>query len=107
MIRKQIFILYRTKLRLCRHMGYQFGSWSPPYRPIPRHLHLKDIERYINKNIIGNFVWNNVRIQYKTMMYEEDPFIINDAIDEAFASLRYINYIMSVYKNKHKKLLTS
>ena len=105
MIRKQVFFLYRTKLRICRYMGYELGDWRYENRPARRTIQLRDINRYIRTDLIGCFIWNNVRIQYKMNMNEQDPFIINDALDEAFVSLKYINYLMCVYKEKHKKLL--
>lgn len=104
MTRKQIFILYRTKLRLCRYMGYQYGTWDVNFRNPRQHISLRYINHLIRKNKLGNFVWNNTCAQYKSMLYETDPIIINDAIDDAFVSLKYINYLMSVYKDKQRLL---
>ena len=105
MSRKQILTLYKTKLQLCRYMGYQCGRWNS-YDVLPQRMNKRMVNRYIKKNIMGDFLWNHVRMQYKYNLYEQDPDIINDAIDDAFVALRYINYVMELYKSKHG-LLTS
>ena len=105
MTRKQIFILYRTKLQLCRYMGYQYGSYDPHFRNPRQHISLRYIDHLIRRNKLGNFVWNNTRVQYKSKLYESDPILINESIDKAFVSLRYINYLMNVCKDKQKLLL--
>lgn len=99
MSRKQIFTLYKTKLQLCRYMGYQFGSWSS-YNVLPRQMNKRLVNRYIKKNIMGDFLWNHIRRQYKYNVYEQDSDVINDAIDNAFVALRYINYVVDLYKSK-------
>ena len=104
MTRKQIFILYRTKLRLCRYMGYQYGTRDTYFRHPRKYISLKHINHLIRRNALGNFVWNNTCAQYKSMLYETDPILINEAIDDAFASLRYINYLMSLCKDKQRLL---
>lgn len=105
MTRRQVFILYRTKLRLCKHMGYQYGTWDQYFRHPRRHISLKYIHHLIRKNRLGEFIWNNIRTQYKFCLHETDPLYINDAIDDAFESLRYVNYIITVYKHKQKLLI--
>ena len=105
MIRTQVFLLYRTKLRLCRYMGYKFGDWRPYMGQSKRNIQLRDLNRYIKTNVIGKYIWNNVRLHYKLMRHEKDSLVINNSIDEAFLSLKYINYITNMYNQKHKQLL--
>ena len=104
MTRKQVFILYRTKLRLCRHMGYQYGTWDQNFRQPRKHLSSNYIHYLMRRNRLGEFIWNNIRMQYKLCLHEPNPFYIEDAIDDAFVSLRYINYLAMVYKDKQKLL---
>lgn len=104
MTRKQVFILYRTKLRLCRHMGYQYGTWDSHFRHPRKHISLRYIHHLIRRNRLGEFIWNNLRVQYKFCLYETEQVYIDDAIDDAFVSLRYINYLAMVYKDKQKLL---
>lgn len=106
MIRKQIFVLYRTKLRLCKYMGYKYGTFDKHMKinAIHRTISLNYIHQLMHTNLLGTFVWNNVRKQYKERLYETDSAIINDEIDEAFVSLKYINYLTSVYKEQQKLL---
>lgn len=88
-------------------MGYQYGTWDTNFYNPCQHISLRDINRLIRKNKLGDFVWNNTCAQYKSMVYETDPILINEAIDHAFVSLKYINYLVSVCKDKDKqKLLT-
>lgn len=100
MTRKQIFILYRTKLRLCRYMGYQYGTWDSHFRHPRKHISLHYIHHLVRRNRIGDFVWNNIRTQYKYCLHETDPLSINHAIDDGLASLRYVNYLVKLYKDR-------
>lgn len=104
MTRKQVFILYRTKLRLCRYMGYQYGTWDPHFRHTRKHVSLSYIHHLMRRNRLGEFIWNNIRTHYKYCLCETDPLYIDDAIDDAFVSLRYVNYLATVYKDKQKLL---
>lgn len=85
-------------------MGYQYGTWETHFRNPRLDIPLTYIHHLIRRNKIGNFVWNNIHVQYKSKLYETDSIIINDAIDNAFMALKYINYIMKVYKSKQKRL---
>ena len=104
MLRKQVLLLYRTKLRLCKYMGYKFGSWKND-TIVPQKITSGMLRKHIKTNVIGNFIWNNIRIQYKVMIDERDPNIINDAIDNGFIVLRFINDVTNLYKSE-RKLLT-
>ena len=84
-------------------MGYNFGSWVSD-NALPQTISSRQLDRYIRKDIIGNFIWNRIRIQYKMMINEKDHLTINNAIDNAFITLKYVNYVADLYKSRRRLL---
>ena len=93
--------LYRSKLRLCNRMGYNYGNWSNQY--ITNNLNnisYKKINRMFHKMLGGSYLMNNIRYRYKMNKYETDTDNINEHIEEGFEMLKELNEIEQYYKRK-------
>lgn len=101
MQRIQILNLYRAKLKVCRSIGYSYGNWDNQYLYGYTELTTKNIKELIHRNLLGPFIWNNVRFQYKKKNTEN----IENAIDSGFSLLRRINYARVL--NNRKNILPS
>ena len=108
--RIQALTLYRSMLRVCRRMDYQYGNWSTTHILDPTTLRPKQINKLAQKRDFGSVLWNNVRAQYKVFKYEEDEDEMAELLDYGFDALRMCNELNVVYENfklprKTRKLL--
>lgn len=100
MIRRQILLLYKSKLKVCRQLGYSYGNWDRTRTLNDNKLAKSQFNQLIKKKRLGDFVWNTVRIKYKINRHIYDYDMIMECIDEGFSSLKHINFL-------HKNLLES
>lgn len=107
MIRKQILLLYKSKLRVCRQLGYSYGNWNHTRTLTDNNLTQGQFNNLIKKNLLGDFLWNTTRRQYKINKHIFDYNIIMECIDEGFSSLKHMNFLRNnflQYQNKPKYL---
>ena len=109
MIRKQILLLYRSKLRVCRKMGYTYGNWNHTKTLNDDKLAKGQFLKLVKKNKLGDFLWNTVRRRYKINRFILDYDMIMECIDEGFSSLKHINFLYQTLLelNNKPKLLPS
>ncbi len=105
MTRTVPIILYRTKLRLCRQMGYTYGKWDNSAAFENNQLKKREFHKLIKKGSLGHNIWNTVRTAYKESELFSDDELINEYIDNGFDALRHINVLFELYKEKQIKLL--
>lgn len=100
MSRNIVLALYKSKLRICRTFGYQYGKWEQKYCCSLDRINKKKIKEMSRKNVLGSFIWNNIRAHYKigmrTHQYAQQELLI----DIGFEQLRYINYILHSFNKK-------
>ncbi len=106
MTRNIPIILYRTKLRLCRQMGYTYGKWSNSVGFENNQLRKRHFYKLDQNGYLGHCIWNAVRLGYKESSLFSDDDRINEEIDIGFDTLRHINVLFGMYKEKQMKLLT-
>jgi hypothetical protein len=93
--------LYRSKLRLCNRLGYNYGDWNNHYiTKNINNINYKKINRMFHKTLGGHYLMNNIRYRYKMNKYETDTDNINEHIEEGFDILKEINEIEQYYKRK-------
>ena len=91
--------LYRSKLRLCNRMGYNYGDWSNNYITNNiNNISYKKINRMFHKMLGGSYLMNNIRYRYKIHKYDTDN--INEHIEDGFEMLKELNEIEQYYKRK-------
>lgn len=85
--------LYRNKLRECVRLGYAPGNWDSSYITNNITLTKRQIRSLSKKNKLGNYIFNNVRHQYKNVINFEllCQTEKNELLDDGFSSLRAIN----------------
>jgi len=96
--RKLILQLYRTHLSMCRHIGYQYGSWNSniQYSELflfQNHNRRRLLKMY--KHDLGYFMFNVIRNEYKNNKYIYDPELKNYKIDYAFFVIRNFPYLLN------------
>ena len=95
--RIQALALYRSMLRVCRRMDYQYGNWDTAHILDPATLRPKKINKMAQKRDFGALLWNNVRAQYKVFKYEEGEDDTDELLDYGFDALRKCNQLNVVY----------
>ena len=103
--RHTVFSLYRTKIQLCRALGYNFGKWNPGYICNYESLRPKQLARILQREFVGDFIFNNIRYKYKLYRKIDDPVDQSIMIDHGFSVLRFLNdsvLPMVVVKANHK-----
>lgn len=93
MIRKQILLLYKSKLRVCRQMGYSYGNWDHTKTLKKDKLAKGQFNYLLKNNKLGDFLWNTVRKKYKINRHIYDYDMIMECIDDGFSSLKHMNFL--------------
>ena len=96
--RKLILQLYRTHLSLCRHIGYQYGSWNPCIQYSELFLFQNRNRRHLlkmYKHDLGYFMFNVIRNEYKNNKYIYDPDVKSYKVDYAFFVIRNFPYLLN------------
>lgn len=96
--------LYRTKLRLCRQMGYTYGKWYNSVGFENNQLRKRQFYKLDQNGYLGHCIWNAVRLGYKERILVSDNELINEEIDIGFDALRQINMLFEMYKKQMKLL---
>ena len=92
-IRKQVLTLYKSKLRVCRNLGYNYGDWDNRFIYNYEKLNYSELEFLIENGLIGKFAGNNIRFRYKINRKEKDNKYLKKALDYGFKMLRYLNFL--------------
>ena len=100
MSRITILTLYKSKLKICRKMGYQYGNWNNKFVCDLSKIQKKKIRDLVKKGNLGDFIWNNVRMAYKICMNINNFQKQEESIDYGFERLKNINYLLYEYKAK-------
>lgn len=88
--------LYRHKVRECIRIGYIPGNWDQKVVVKNPCLTKKKLKRLKKNGKLGNWIFNNIRHQYKNNVIEFPECCEtekNELLDEGFSSLRAINEI--------------
>ena len=105
MSRTTVHLLYKTKLSLCKRMGYQYGKWDPNKVFDNNKIGKRQIEKLTRQRLLGDYVWNTIRNNYKKFIDVDDKYTKEELIDHGFANLRHVNLIYSGFKNDPSNLL--
>jgi len=100
MSRNTIISLYKSKLKMCRLMGYQYGNWNNKFVCELNNISERKLRHFVKKGQLGNFIWNNVRFTYKLCININNVHKQEKSIDYGFQRLRDINYLLYEYKKK-------
>ena len=100
MSRNIVLALYKSKLKMCRLMGYQYGNWNKKYCCGLHKINKQKIKEMSRKNKLGPFLWNNIRTHYKICIHADQYAHRDLLIDMGFEQLRYINYILHHFNKK-------
>lgn len=100
MSRDTIISLYKSKLKMCRLMGYQYGNWNNKFVCDLNKISERKLRHFIKKGELGNFIWNNVRMNYKLCININNFRKQKKLIDYGFKILRDINYLLHEYKKR-------
>ena len=88
--------LYRSKLRLCNQLGYQYGDWNNHI--VRKKINMNKVHRLVSRLLGGNYIMNNIRYKYKIHKYETNKKIIDDRINDGFETLKELNELAYFYK---------
>lgn len=90
MDRRIVLSLYRHKLKNCVKLGYKYGNWD--YRLVCNHNEIsnRQLRKMYKKGTIGNYLFNNIRHQYKLSRNVND-YQKNILMDYGFHILKTIN----------------
>lgn len=105
MSRATVRLLYKTKLSLCRRMGYQYGNWNTDATFDNNKIGRRQIEKLTKQGLLGDYVWNTIRNNYKYYKEIEDTSLKEEMIEQGFANLRHVNLIYFGFKNRPINLL--
>tara|TARA_Y100000816_G_C26101482_1_gene583927 strand:+ start:1166 stop:1528 length:363 start_codon:yes stop_codon:yes gene_type:complete len=85
-----VFSLYRAKMRIANAYGYQYGKWESKYICNYSKLNESYLRRMHEKNILGKYIGNNTRFQYKR---KRDKMENTTIYDYAFECMKKINQL--------------
>ena len=105
MSRTTVRLLYKTKLSLCKRMGYQYGNWNSNRVFDNNKIGKRQIEKLTRQTLLGDYVWNTIRNNYKNFIHVDNKHIKEELIDQGFANLRHVNLIYSSFKRDPSNLL--
>lgn len=107
-VTKQVYALYRSKLRIASKMGYKIGSGTDE-RFMDSTMFDKDrIDVYARKLMVGDMTWSHIHHTYKNTIqnikkdYPFDEETQNIALDYGFETLRAYNKMKKLYDDKNK-----
>ena len=107
MSRTTVRTLYKTNLSLCRQMGYQYGDWNSDYTFNNNKIAKYQIEKLTKQGLLGHYVWNSIRSNYKHFIYIDDNEEKEELIRYGFANLRHVNLIYSGFKHNPINILNN
>ena len=110
-VTKQVYSLYRSKIRIASHMGYKIGSGTDERFVDLNMFNESKINTYARKLYVGDMTWSHIHHIYRNIINnvkKEYPFekeIQDDALDYGFETLRAYNKMKKIYdeKNKYKQ----
>lgn len=105
MSRATVRLLYKTKLSLCKRMGYQYGNWNSDRVFDNNKIGKRQIEKLTRQRLLGDYVWNTIRNNYKHFIEVDDDIDKEELIWHGFANLRHVNIIYTGFKNDPSNLL--
>lgn len=107
-VTKQVFALYRSKLRVASKMGYKIGSGADKNFIDPSMFDDNKITNYARKFYVGDMTWSHIYYTYRQTIkeiekdYEYNEEIYNQALDYGFETLRAYNKMKNVYDDENK-----
>lgn len=104
---KIVKTLYRSSLRICSDLGFKYGTRNEGmiFDLSSKTVTPKTVKRMIKRNILGEFLGNNLIYQYELGRNDYDCYI-DENIDDAFEGYRYLSGLRYELKTKYLKLLT-
>lgn len=110
-VTKQVYSLYRSKLRIASRMGYKIGSETDKKFVDLNLFNDNKINTYACKLRVGEMTWSHIHHTYRNTIndvkkyYPFEKEIQDDALDYGFETLRAYNKLKKIYdeKSKHKK----
>lgn len=105
MSRTTVKLLYKTKLSLCRRMGYQYGNWNSKNVFNNNRIGKRQVEKLTKQGLLGHYIWNTIRNNYKNFIDVDNNILKEDLIEHGFANLRHINIIYFDFDTRPIKLL--
>lgn len=105
MSRTTVLLLYKTKLSLCKRMGYQYGNWNSDRVFENNKIGKRQIEKLTKQRLLGDYVWNSIRNNYKHFIKVDSNIEKEELIWQGFANLRHVNHIYRGFKNDPSNLL--
>lgn len=97
MFRQQVLVLYKSKIKCCRKLGYKYGDWDNDALCDYRIITKRKIRRLYKKQTLGHVLFNNIRFQYKVNKKEKDDIYLSNVINYAYYIMRYLNKITYHY----------
>lgn len=107
-VTKQIYALYRSKLRIASKMGYKIGSGTDERFMDSTMFDEDRIDIYARKLMVGEMTWSHIHHSYRNTIknikkiYPFDEEIQNIALDYGFETLRAYNKMKKLYDDKNK-----
>lgn len=103
MSRATVRLLYKTKLSMCKRMGYQYGNWNSDRVFENNKIAKRQIEKLTRQRLLGDYVWNTIRNNYK--LFINNDIEKEELIWHGFANLRHVNLIYKGFRNDPSNLL--
>ena len=94
MDRRIILSLYRHKLKNCVKLGYKYGNWDNGLVCNRPDISSKQFRKMHKRGIVGNYIFNNIRHQYK-LSKNINNSQKNNLIDYGFHILRNMNVLIA------------
>ena len=102
--RQVVLSLYRAKIRICRDFGYILGKpWDEKNVADVHHPRFRKLIKRHRKRNLGGYLMDNIQFHYKTHKYVNNPYIINELIDDGFIHLRKLNDYHLKYRHRIQK----
>jgi hypothetical protein len=109
-VTKQVYSLYRSKLRIASQMGYKIGDRADEKFVDLNMFNENKLNTYACKLCVGHMTWSHIYHTYRITINnvkKEYPFekeMQDDALDYGFETLRIYNKMKKIYdeENKHK-----
>ena len=105
MSRDTVRLLYKTKLSLCRRMGYQYGNWNSKNIFDNNKIGKRQIEKLTKQGLLGHYIWNTIRTNCKHFTNVDNIILKEELISHGFANLRSNGSAMFDFDNRPIKLL--
>ena len=105
MSRTTVRLLYKTKLSLCKRMGYQYGNWNSDRVFEYNKIGKRQVDKLIRQRLLGDYMWNTIRNHYKHFIIVDNAIDKEELICYGFANLRDVNNIYRGFKRDTSNLL--